>query len=698
MKRRLLTSGVTILLLLWSGSPAVFAQRVWLPTNGPMGTDVKAIGFHSNGTLFAGTYPQGLFRSSDGGTSWEFVGFAGKEPRGIVEDASGNLLLATFSSGVFLSPDGGETWRTYNNGLSDPRVHSIAAHSRSGIIAGTHGAGAFEYVAGTGWQRHSEGLLDQDVRSVAFDSDGAAYAATFRAGVFRSTGGSPWVAVKGGSGINVIRSVVAERGLVAAGGWNGGIAYTRTTDTSWTTINTGLPNQKVWSLAITPAGEILAGMQANGLYTYDWDAGSWTHTGLDDDIISAINIRQSGETWVGARTGIYRAQQPGAMLELKGIPKSVAYAVRQTAAGALLVATEQNGAFRSEDAGANWTPSDLRVIDVLSLGILGSQVFAGSTFGKLYRSDDDGRTWIRIDRGPGDAWVAEPVSSIVVGDGTIYAGSVGDGVLKSDDGGESWQSAGLPDEGVLSMTAANNGTVWAGTFDGLFRTTDRGESWSSQNTGLASLFVRALFADRDVTLRAGTADGVYRLGPGTDSWEPDGLQGTTVTSITRGANGALYVGTYGSGVFERAGETSGWQERNEGLANLQVLSIEYASGILDGDALLASTDGDGVYVMLLPAVSVEEQPTFQPLIVLEQNYPNPLTASTTITFSLPTTADASLRIFDLLGREVATLVSGRLPSGHHTAEWESGGVAAGTYFYSLDVGGVRRTRPMMITR
>ncbi len=698
MRRRRDVWTAAIIALMWSGSPELFAQRIWMPTNGPMGADVTAIGFHTDGTLFAGTYPQGLFRSTDDGTSWQYVGFAGKELRGVVEDAAGNLLLATFTSGVFLSPDAGATWRTYNNGLADPRVHSIAVSHRGEIIAGTHGAGAFRYNGEAGWSRQSEGLLDQDVRSVDFDSDGTAYAATFRAGLFRSVDGAEWVSVNGGSGISVLRTVAADRGLIVAGGWNGGIAYTRAGDTTWTSINTGLPNQKVWRIAITPEGNILAGMQANGLYVYDWDSVSWIHAGLDDNIISAINVRPTGVTWIGARTGIYRVEHAGAVPELKGIPRSVAYAVRQTSSGALIAATEQNGMFRSEDGGTNWNPSDLQVIDVLSIGVRGDQVFAGSTFGKLYRSDDDGRTWIRIDRGPGDAWVAEPVSSIVATSEVIYAGSVGDGVLRSDDGGESWQSGGLPGEGVLAMATDESGTVYAGTIDGLFRSADRGTTWAGMNTGLSNLFVRAVFFDRDGTLRVGTASGVFRLPPGSATWEADGLEGTTVTAIVRGANGALYASTYGSGVFERTDDTPEWKELTDGLTNLQVLSVEYATGIHSGDALLASTDGDGVFIMALPAVGVVGRPEVTGPIELHPNYPNPLRRSTTITFSLPTSAEVTLRVFDLLGREVASLHSGRLPPGIHTRVWDANNAAAGLYLYTLSVAGLRKTRPMSLTR
>jgi lysophospholipase L1-like esterase len=68
---------------------------------------------------------------------------------------------------------------------------------------------------------------------------------------------------------------------------------------------------------------------------------------------------------------------------------------------------------------------------------------------------------------------------------------------------------------------------------------------------------------------------------------------------------------------------------------------------------------------------------------LFQNYPNPFNPSTTLTFALPEASIVSLRIYDLIGREIATLAEGMLPAGQHRRIWEAGGSAAGTYFSRL---------------
>ncbi|MDH3253068.1 MAG: T9SS type A sorting domain-containing protein, partial [Ignavibacteria bacterium] len=86
---------------------------------------------------------------------------------------------------------------------------------------------------------------------------------------------------------------------------------------------------------------------------------------------------------------------------------------------------------------------------------------------------------------------------------------------------------------------------------------------------------------------------------------------------------------------------------------------------------------------------------------LEQNYPNPFNPSTTITFSLPRAGNADLRVFDLLGREVATIAKGEFQAGTYNFVFDPSGdrhLSSGVYFYRLQVGDFVETRKMMLMR
>jgi hypothetical protein len=84
--------------------------------------------------------------------------------------------------------------------------------------------------------------------------------------------------------------------------------------------------------------------------------------------------------------------------------------------------------------------------------------------------------------------------------------------------------------------------------------------------------------------------------------------------------------------------------------------------------------------------------------ILHQNYPNPFNPSTTIEFDLPKTTEVTLKIFNILGEEVTTLVSDRLSVGSYSYEWDASNLASGVYLYRLQVGDYVETRKMVLMR
>ena len=85
---------------------------------------------------------------------------------------------------------------------------------------------------------------------------------------------------------------------------------------------------------------------------------------------------------------------------------------------------------------------------------------------------------------------------------------------------------------------------------------------------------------------------------------------------------------------------------------------------------------------------------------LYQNYPNPFNPVTIIRYSLPETAEVKLVVFDVLGREIITLVHGEQPTGFHEVPWQGVNVAGhklstGLYFACLTAGGYKHTIKML---
>jgi hypothetical protein len=80
-----------------------------------------------------------------------------------------------------------------------------------------------------------------------------------------------------------------------------------------------------------------------------------------------------------------------------------------------------------------------------------------------------------------------------------------------------------------------------------------------------------------------------------------------------------------------------------------------------------------------------------------QNYPNPFNPSTTIRYELPKTADVSLKIFNVLGQEMVSLVNDQRAPGSYQVQWNAN-VPSGIYFYRLEAGGFVETKKMILLR
>jgi hypothetical protein len=83
---------------------------------------------------------------------------------------------------------------------------------------------------------------------------------------------------------------------------------------------------------------------------------------------------------------------------------------------------------------------------------------------------------------------------------------------------------------------------------------------------------------------------------------------------------------------------------------------------------------------------------------LDQNYPNPFNPTTTINYDLPTDTRVSLKVFNVLGEEVVTLVSEVQKAGHKSVEWNAGSVTSGVYFYRIEAGDFAASKKLMLLK
>jgi hypothetical protein len=83
---------------------------------------------------------------------------------------------------------------------------------------------------------------------------------------------------------------------------------------------------------------------------------------------------------------------------------------------------------------------------------------------------------------------------------------------------------------------------------------------------------------------------------------------------------------------------------------------------------------------------------------LVQNYPNPFNAETNISFSLAEAGNVSLKVYDITGRLVTTLVEGQMDAGEHVVSWDASSVSSGVYFYKLATADYSATKSMNLLK
>ncbi|MFA6455659.1 MAG: T9SS type A sorting domain-containing protein [Bacteroidota bacterium] len=81
-----------------------------------------------------------------------------------------------------------------------------------------------------------------------------------------------------------------------------------------------------------------------------------------------------------------------------------------------------------------------------------------------------------------------------------------------------------------------------------------------------------------------------------------------------------------------------------------------------------------------------------------QSFPNPCNPSTTISFTLASGCFVSLKVYDILGKEISTLVSREMPAGNFTEQWNGADAPSGIYFYRFQAGAFNETKKIILSK
>jgi hypothetical protein len=328
---------------------------------------------------------------------------------------------------------------------------------------------------------------------------------------------------------------------------------------------------------------------------------------------------------------------------------------------------------------------------VNALAVSGKNVFAGLSMYGVYLSTDSGASWTQVNAG----LTSRNVISFGLSGENLFAGTRAGGVFISTNNGTSWNQTALSGHYVHSIAVLDT-TLFAGTEgNGVFRLTNTDSGWTVIDSNLTSTYVSAL-ALSNTNIFAGTyGGGVFISTDNGANWTAvnNGLTNKSVMSLAvSGEN--LFAGTLGGGVFISTDDGSNWTQ--SGLATNYVYALA-----IDDTNIFAGTDGNGVWKRPLSEMIADVKPTSHDLptqYALNQNYPNPFNPNTTINYHLPTQSNVTLKVYDVLGREVATLVNGVEEPGYKLVTLDASRLSSGVYYYRLQAGNYVETKKLVLLK
>jgi len=500
-----------------------------------------------------------LYRSKDGGKSWEIVpDLHGKSLRALSIAASDSKVLVVGAlDGIYRSRNGGHDWERISpeNHAEIKNVESVAIDpvNPDVIYAGTWHLPWKTEDGGKTWHNIKKGVIDDsDVFSIVIDpSQPANLFISACSGIYRSeSAGEMFRKIQG------IPYSARRTRMLQMDPTDHNVVYAGTTEGLWKTTDAGVtwkrmtgPNIVINDVLIDPRSpaRLLLATDRSGVLASDDGGVTFTasNRGFTHRQAAALLVDRSNSAVLYAGVlndkefgGVFVSRDSGQTWKQTsdGLDGRDVFVLRQAADGSLVAGTD-HGIFSLRQNAARWMPRNAlagkaevatakkgpgraAVANELTarvsvLEIAGQRWFA-ATSSALLVSSDAGESW-RQESMPG---VGVPVSISVAGKVVAIAGS--NMVAVSVSGGESWlPSKPLgPEFAINSVAVSNSGDIWLAARTGLFRSTDAGDSWKPVSSLRLANLQTVQFDDENhrILVTSGSSTNVFESSDNGKTW------------------------------------------------------------------------------------------------------------------------------------------------------------------------------------
>lgn len=366
--------------------------------------------------------------------------------------------------------------------------------------------------------------------------------------------------------------------------------------------------------------------------------------------------------------------------------------------GLIMISTNSGNSWQTQNSGVNFHLYSLHFINNLTGWVVGGNT-SGVSQRLIMKTTNGGVNWfLQYQSG------LSALFDIAFTD-SLNGTSVGNfgGMMRTTNGGTNWVNVSGISMTLNDLVYINATTGYiTGESGSIYKTTNAGMNWYQVNSGgFFDTQFAIEFSDVNTGYSVGSQGKIYKTTNGGDNWTA--LQNITTNTLRSIKFANAFTG-YISGtnlgndcsILKTTNGGLNWFRQNTGTNNeLKSLYCIDGNNVLTGGTygtILKTTNG-GVSVGI-----IKINQNLPNEFTLHQNYPNPFNPTTNIRFEISKSSDVKLKIFNILGEEISTLVNQFMLSGVYEVTWNAERYPSGVYFYRIENSYTSKTMKMILVK
>lgn len=606
-----------------------------------------------------------LLKTADGGKTWQLKNNGAPTGLNSVYFLNANTgWVASKEGNMAKTTDGGETWTTVTTGVTNEIDFIYFLNENEGIAAGHSIYGSSTKIktadGGKTWSTYSD--FPGNLYCVCGITASTLYAAGDNL-VQSADGGKTWTDLGTAPTSSIekyvdIHFINAGTGFIAVEKYGGRVYKTTDAGATWTrmTLPGGSSVPELTNLSVLDENSVIV-FGTSGYIAKTTDGGaSWIEAGA------------KGNTGFNVNSVFFVNEKKGFATGFKQM-------------GATICTTVDGGKTWKDTTAKTFKPYDIYFVDSL-------YGWSSGDGGSISKTTDGGVTWESL---TSNSW--DHLYSIFFLDRhNGWTCGTNQGTFRTTDGGTTWEMVSSSQGEDIFFLDLNNG-LKGGVNTAMSITNDGGKTWTDFGFNGGSFS----FVDKNTGWGL-SSDEVIKTTDAGKTWTktkiPDIYSGLNAIVFSDASNGWIAGGS-GAVLNTTDGGTTWNRVPVSTTENLNCIAVSGNNVWIGGDygIILSSVSQEEV-----TAVSDRNSSAAPQSFALDQNFPNPFNPSTTIRYSVINSGNVTLKVYDILGKEVAELVNSFHNAGSYTAHFNASELSSGIFFYILQSGNSVSTKKMLLLK